>query len=133
MIILWCSGEAMWLLSSGFEPNPSLQIGQCSPFCKEFRLPREVAAWLSSSFGGSVAAFMSLLVFWDELSGAVVVVVVEVTAVVVDEAVVAAVEMVVTVNQTVVKKVGVDEEAVEEVAAVVDPVVDAVTFNRNEN
>ena len=75
MIILWCSGEAKWLLSSGFEPNPSLQIGQWSPFCKEFRLPREVAAWLPSSFGGSVAVFMSLLVFWAELSGAVVVVV----------------------------------------------------------
>ena len=76
MIILWCSGEAKWLLSSGFEPNPSLQIGQWSPFCKEFRLPREVAAWLSSFFGGSVAAFMSLLVFWAELSGGVAVVVV---------------------------------------------------------
>ena len=76
MIILWCSGEAKWLLSSGFEPNPSLQIGQWSPFCKEFRLPREVAAWLPSFLGGSVVGFMSLLVFWAELSGAVVVVVV---------------------------------------------------------
>ena len=56
-------------------------------------------------------------------------VVVEVTAVAVVEAVVVVVEMVVTVNQIVVKKVDADEEAVEELAAVVD----AVTSNQNEN